>query len=276
TGTPAPASLLAQRRGVVIAKTATVLALISAAVVLPDLLGVLVVAIVIVGVLPLPGRAERKCREAKRRDAENAWINAYRAAEDALSVGPLQRKRQQLQGVKTAFESVEPERQKELANLAQHARDIQLHHYLEQQLIRAHKIPDIGPQRKATLAAWGIETAADVTWQAIAGVQGFGPTLQSRLVAWRVLIESHFVFDAKRAVPQPDIDAVECRWRRRRSDLEQQLRAGAEESRRMNSYLRQRRLAIARDLEAPARAWAQAMADVEVFDRAMKMRRSTP
>jgi DNA-binding helix-hairpin-helix protein with protein kinase domain len=274
-GTPPLASLVVRRRVAAVTKVAGVLLLIGSGVVLTDLLLLMAIAAVILAVVPLPGGTERKQRSARLRDAESAWIGAYRAAEDALSVQPLLRKRKDLQQLKDTYESIDAEKRNELAKLTQNAREIQLQHYLEHHLIRAHKIPDIGAQRKATLAAWGIDTAADVSWQSVGAVQGFGPMLQARLMAWRHDIESRFVFDVKRAIPQPDVDAVEYRWRRRKTDLEQQLRAGAEEARRTNQYIRQRRLAIAKDLESPARAWAQASADVDIIHRALSLRRTT-
>jgi DNA-binding helix-hairpin-helix protein with protein kinase domain len=247
----------------VLGKVIGIIIAIGVLVTAPDWLVAVMAAIIVVAFLPLPGAAERKARVHRFHDAERAWNEAFRAAESALSVDVLLRKRRDLERLRSSYETCEPERQKELAALTQNARALQLQHYLERYLIRAHAIPDIGAQRKATLAAWGIHTAADVSPQRLATVHGFGPTLRSRLMAWRLGIEAQFVFDAARAVPQQEIDALEYRWRRRRADLEAQIRAGAAEARRANQAIRQRRVTIANELAAPARAWAQASADLE-------------
>lgn len=277
TGAAIPVALSVRRRMAIVAKIIGVLALGGLAVTSPDWIVIVIAAIVVVGLVPLPGAAERRQRRRRFHETERSWRDAYKAAENALSVEPLLRKRLDLQRLKTAYESADAEKQRELAKMMQNAREIQLEHFLERRLIRSENIPDIGPKRKATLAAWGIETAADVTWQSVRSVQGFGPALQSRLLGWRAHIESQFVFDAKQAIPRQDLDAVEYRWRRRKSDLQQQLRTGADEVRRLNSAIRQRRLSVAKELEPAARRWAQARADLDVVDAAFCLRRgATP
>jgi DNA-binding helix-hairpin-helix protein with protein kinase domain len=272
TGDPAPMVLSVRRWMAAVGKIVAALGLVGVGIAWPALTMMVVAGIVLIAVLPLPGAAERKRRMAAFQAAEREWLAAYRTAEGALSVDPLLRKRLELQRLKTTYENADKELQNELATLAQSAREIQLQHFLERHSIRTHDIPDIGPKRKATLAAWGIDTAADITWQSVAAVQGFGPALQSRLMAWRASLESRFVFDTKRAIPQQDLDAVEYRWRRRKTDLEQQLRVGAEEARRIHQGIRQRRQTIAKELGSPARRWAQTRADLEVIDRALSFR----
>jgi DNA-binding helix-hairpin-helix protein with protein kinase domain len=275
TATPVPLALRTRRRMTLAVKIVSVFVFGGIAVASPSWMLIFVAAAVAMAMCPLPGAAERKARLTRLHEAERAWNAAYKAAESAVSVEPLLRKRLELQRLKAAYQALDGEKQNELAKMTQNAREIQLTHYLERHLIRVHDIPDIGPKRKATLAAWGIDTAADITWQSVAAVQGFGPSLQARLLAWRGWIESRFVFDATRAVPQQDLDAINYRWRRRKADLEQQLRTGADEARRANAAIRQRRQAIAKELQRPAREWAQAAADVEEIDRELSMRRAT-
>jgi DNA-binding helix-hairpin-helix protein with protein kinase domain len=275
TGAALATGLRLRRRMTLGAKVTGMLLLGGLAVAWPGWTVVFIAAIVVTALVPLPGTSEIGARKRRLQEAERVWHDAYRAAEAALSVDSLLRKRTELQRLKTAYEAADAEKQNELADLAQNARAIQLDQYLERHLIRTHDIPDIGPRRKATLAAWGIDTAADITWQSIASVQGFGPALQARLMGWRSFVESRFVFDAKRAIPQQAIETVEYRWRRRKEDLEQQLRAAVEDARRTNAAIRQRRLAFARQLQAPAHGWAQARADVEVALQELSFRGGT-
>lgn len=272
TGAPVVGGLRARRAAAVAAKTIGIATFCMALLEAPQMFVLMVGAIIVVTLLPTPGGAERRRRQAALREAERLWAEAYKAAERELSVDPLLRLRLEMQRLRKTYESVEAEKQAELAKMMANAREIQLQHHLEHNLIRNHSIPGIGPQRKATLAAWGIDSAADVSYQSLAVVQGFGPALQSRLMAWRALVEARFVFDPKRAIPQQDITAVEYRWARRKSDLEQQLRAGAENARRLNRSIRERRESIATGLTEPARQWAQARADVDVINRALSLR----
>lgn len=268
-GAAVPMVLTARRRMLIVAKVAAALLLALAGAVFPNWALFFVSAIALIVVVPLPGAAERRRRLARFKEAERAWAEAYRRGESEVSVEPLQRKRLGLQPLKSAYEGLAAEKQKELAKMTQNAREIQLHRHLEQHLIRTQAISDIGPKRKATLSAWGIDTAADITWPALHAVQGFGPALRLRLLNWRAAIESRFVFDMKRAVPRQDLDALDYRWERKRMELEQQLRAGAEEVRRHRDAIVGRRRHVAQQLEAPARAWAQAAADLEAINQAI-------
>jgi DNA-binding helix-hairpin-helix protein with protein kinase domain len=267
TGAPAPSGLRRRRRTAIFAKVTAVPVLIGAATMFPGWIGLCVLLLLVVMLLPFPGAAERKRRQVRFREAERAWVDTYARCERDVSVAPLQARRAALAGLKNLYDALPAQKQSELGSMTANARSIQMQRYLEQEFIRNHSIPDVGPKRKATLAMWGIVTAADVSWQSLARVQGFGPTLQRRLIAWRATLESRFVFDLKRAIPQQDLDAFEYRWQRRKIDLEQQLHAGAAEARHINECIRQRRGLVAKELEMPARAWAQARAAVDALAR---------
>ena len=69
--------------------------------------------------------------------------------------------------------------------LENNKRAAQLHRYLDRYLIANAKIKKIGSGRKAVLASFGIETAADVDQYKILAIQGFGPGLVAELMAWK-------------------------------------------------------------------------------------------
>ena len=52
--------------------------------------------------------------------------------------------------------------------------------FLEQYFIKNNKIEGIGHSRRAVLLSYGIETAWDVTRQAVDQLPGFGPALNPR------------------------------------------------------------------------------------------------
>ncbi|HMH53871.1 MAG TPA: hypothetical protein VK548_26805, partial [Candidatus Acidoferrum sp.] len=51
--------------------------------------------------------------------------------------------------------------------------------------IASTPLPKIGPGLKATLASYGIETAADVASRTVSAVPGFGATRTKELLLWR-------------------------------------------------------------------------------------------
>lgn len=62
--------------------------------------------------------------------------------------------------------------------------------YLSRFAVADAAIPGVGTRRKATLAGYGVQTAADVTAQTLARVPGFGPQLTADLLAWRARLEA--------------------------------------------------------------------------------------
>ncbi|QVN04501.1 topoisomerase DNA-binding C4 zinc finger domain-containing protein [Pseudomonas rhodesiae] len=68
--------------------------------------------------------------------------------------------------------------------------------FLDRFLIRRASIPGIGAGKTATLASFGIETAADITASAVRAVPGFGEALTAKMLAWRQGHESKFRYNA--------------------------------------------------------------------------------
>jgi DNA-binding helix-hairpin-helix protein with protein kinase domain len=75
------------------------------------------------------------------------------------------------------------EEKRRLQQLEQNKRNAQLSRFLAKYYIARARIPKVGSARKATLASYGIETAADVVRRRIEGVPGFGPSTRPRLAA---------------------------------------------------------------------------------------------
>jgi hypothetical protein len=57
--------------------------------------------------------------------------------------------------------------------------------FLDRFYLRYAQISGIGPAKKATLASYGIETAADISRNAVLAVPGFGEVTFTKLLAWR-------------------------------------------------------------------------------------------
>ncbi|WP_167332133.1 helix-hairpin-helix domain-containing protein [Pseudomonas vranovensis] len=99
--------------------------------------------------------------------------------------------------------------------------------FLDRFLIRRATIPGIGPAKTATLASFGIETAADVTASAVRAVPGFGEAFTGKMLAWRQSHEAKFRYNTS---PDPsDIqaeNAARSASAARQIDLQKKLRSG--------------------------------------------------
>jgi DNA-binding helix-hairpin-helix protein with protein kinase domain len=104
-------------------------------------------------------------------------------------------------------------------------RDLQLYRYLDGALIKNAKIKKIGSGRKATLASFGIESAADIDCNKIAAIPGFGTTLVSELLAWREAIAARFVFNPNEPVNPIDVANLKSKFVNRKANLEKSVRA---------------------------------------------------
>lgn len=141
----------------------------------------------------------------------------------------------------------------------------QLHGFLDRHLIRPAKIPGVGEQRKQTLVSFGVESAADVTTSAIAGIPGFGPGLTRNLLDWRNAIERRFVPIAGAAPSPQDVNAVNSKVSAMKAKLEQQLRDGAAQLQNVRHEVLARQNHAKGALEAAAHALAQAEADLAIM-----------
>jgi DNA-binding helix-hairpin-helix protein with protein kinase domain len=119
------------------------------------------------------------------------------------------------------------EQSRQIKILEQKKRDVQLNRYLERFIIAHAKISKIGSGRKAVLASFGVETAADVNEQKLSTIQGFGPTLIAALMAWRESVAKRFVFNASEPINQNNLIALKTRIANRRAQLENKIRASA-------------------------------------------------
>jgi DNA-binding helix-hairpin-helix protein with protein kinase domain len=132
-----------------------------------------------------------------------------------------------LEGTRSHYTRFDSDFQAELKTLHERRRDAQLRRHLERFAIDEAGIKGIGPGRAATLASFGIETAADVGAGSLDPVPGFGPALTKRLVGWRAGLTLHFVFDANEGIHPQDLADLKQRYAARRTELERALQEGA-------------------------------------------------
>ena len=116
------------------------------------------------------------------------------------------------------------EERRQIQVLEQKKRDAQLHRYLDRFIIAHAKIAKIGSGRKAVLASFGIETAADIDHYKISAIQGFGPTLVAALMEWRQNVAKKFVFNVSEPINQIDLVALRSRIANRKTELDNKIR----------------------------------------------------
>jgi DNA-binding helix-hairpin-helix protein with protein kinase domain len=170
--------------------------------------------------------------------------------------------RDKLQAAKAGIDDLPALYQRLAQDLQASVRDKQLDAFLDRFLISDGDIEGIGPTRISALASFNVETARDITYNAVIRVQGIGDALAKRLIAWRQKIEGRFKFDPSKGVPQQDVNALRVRIANERTQLEQSLRDGALQMQQLHSAALGLRLTVKLRLDTAAVALDQAEADM--------------
>ena len=210
-------------------------------------------------------RAAKEDAEKKWRDVEQRWRTM--GGEDPR----FHTQRRELESKKAEYQNLPNFRQRKLQQLEREIHQRQLTKYLDGFRIDKARISGIGHARMITLRSYGIETAADVTSNAILSVHGFGPAYTAKLLAWRDSIERRFVFDPTRGVDPADRQAVEREVDGIRLKLEQELRSGESELRRITEQAKASRSALFSTAEAASKAIGQSEADLVAAKAAVSL-----
>ena len=171
------------------------------------------------------GPNELKGLRQARSQAESSWRGIQEAWAKQPGNKQFLQTRTELNELVRSLSDLPNEERRQIQVLEQKKREAQLNRYLDRFLIANAKIRRIGSGRKAVLASFGVQTAADVDHQRISAVQGFGPALIAELVAWRQNIVKKFVFNASEPVNQNDLIALKTRIANRKSELDKKIRA---------------------------------------------------
>ena len=153
----------------------------------------------IFGVFRLVGQSPETEKFKSRLAAEEKrWAKAFSDWERRCGPSEVLAAKKALSDAKSQFLSLPTEHRNRLASYEANRRDYQLRTFLESYRIRNAKIRGIGPAKEATLASYGIDTAASVNYGAIVRLPGFGHASAQPLLDWRRRLEARFVFS-----PQP-------------------------------------------------------------------------
>ena len=136
-------------------------------------------------------------------------------------------------------------------------RDQQMHYFLESHQINKARIEGIGQVRKNTLLSYGIETAADITLSAISQVSGFGPSLSQKLLSWRKLLESEFIFDPSKGIDKRDLDKLELDIAQKKQKIRMVLDSAQGELMQIKNDIENKRKFLLEELEKLEKEKAQ-------------------
>ena len=134
--------------------------------------------------------------------------------------------------------------------------------FLERHFIDTATISGVGPTKKAALRSFGIETAADVTWDKVIAVKGFGEFLTRAVVDWQKACERRFVFNPRMAVTTADINTVQAQIAARKHKIETELNAGAVTLQRTSQEMTNKANYLKPQLQMASQKLAQVRADI--------------
>lgn len=206
-----------------------------------------------------------------KQDSERTWSDIQRrwSAHDASQ--RFGSKLGELKTRKTEYQNLATVRQQKLQQLEKEVYQRQLERFLDGYRIDKAQISGIGHARKITLRSYGLETAADITMNAVLAVPGFGPTYASKLLVWRSNIEQRFIFDPRRGVDPQDKRTVETEIQNRRAKLEQELRSGVTVLRQLSAHVQSTHTSLHKSADIAVKNLAQVEADLAAGNAAFSL-----
>jgi DNA-binding helix-hairpin-helix protein with protein kinase domain len=161
---------------------------------------------------------------------ESQWDAALQDWEKRCGVDRIEALKASLVEAKAKYQGLRKEEGDRLAQYQAQRRERQLRDYLDSFFIRRVKIHGIGPAKQATLASYGIETAADVDQARVLAVPGFGKINSRPLLEWRREIERKFTYNPQsNATDQAAIGKIRSDLAQEAARLRQHLSSGAKE-----------------------------------------------
>jgi DNA-binding helix-hairpin-helix protein with protein kinase domain len=129
--------------------------------------------------------------------ADREWADSVGRWQATVGAQRFLEAKEELAQAKRSFEGLAAAEKARLEEAQRNRREQQLKTWLEQFQIRRFRIKGIGTAKVATLASFGIETAAEVERGRLFRVPGFGPQSSQPLLDWRRRLEGRFVYDPR-------------------------------------------------------------------------------
>lgn len=162
----------------------------------------------------------------EERQARNQYEQAKALWEKDAGTASFDSKLSELERMRREYENLPNYRKHRYQLLESKKQEIQLRNFLDGFEIEKAQISNIGPTRKAMLASYNIETAADIPLTHVLPVPGFGPALTENLTSWRKSIERKFRYDPSKPTDPQAIAKLEQELAKKKTDLERELSQG--------------------------------------------------
>jgi DNA-binding helix-hairpin-helix protein with protein kinase domain len=268
TPTPLPENLRRAKRNQILKRILAVLIVVGVFITAPKA-GIIYIIVFIAALTlffsKIEDSTERKARINARNLAESKWVGAEDRWKKEAGEGLFNEKLGELHKLKSQYENLAGEYEKEKKILHSTIRQRQLYRFLDGFFIEGQWIKGIGSSRKALLASFGIETAADIDYFKIIQISGFGKSLAGELVNWRKGIEGKFLFNPSKGIDKSDIDALNQKFSNLRRQIEGCLLAGEEELKKLKHNALMKRQSLRKEIEAVARTYVQTIADASII-----------
>lgn len=161
---------------------------------------------------------------------ESEWNEALDRWERRCGIEKIENLKATLTDAKRTYEGLAGERAEHIRVYQTNRQSFQLAQFLDKFRIRDYKISGIGPTKLATLASYGVETAANVTQEKVLAVPGFGPINSKPLFQWQQERARTFVYNLQpNAADQFEFNKIMASIEQRAQTLRQTLTSQARE-----------------------------------------------
>lgn len=227
------------------------------------ILGLVLIAVACKLLFGTPDAFDAVGMKAKAAKAE--WETARKAFDQVAGNGTFLKARQDAEALIQQAQDLPGKEAGRIAGLEAKRRDLQLRKHLERFKIDQAKVSGVGEARRLTLRSFGIETAADVDYNRVVAIKGFGPSTANNLVKWRRAAEAKFTFDPGKAVDPQDIASVKAEIAKSRSDIVTRLNQTAGMLQKAERDARASRAALDPRYTAAWAAFRQAEVDLRAL-----------
>ncbi len=215
-----------------------------------------------------PTRAVKRLRRAALLAAQDQFAAAAQQWRKHADLHDLAARRAQLEAMLAAYRALPAKYTAERARIEADKPRQQLRAFLDTYQIDDTVIPGIGKRRKATLRAFGIESALDLDERLDQiAIPGFGAARRGALKSWVFFLKQRFRYDPSRPIEPAILADLQQRERRERADLERELRGGPQALRAAAEERIARRDALRGELRVLAERVARARANVAALRR---------
>ncbi|MBD2745987.1 hypothetical protein IC232_04660 [Microvirga sp. BT688] len=190
--------------------------------------------------------------------AEAEWV--LRTSADEFS-----RQKASIQTLREGWDKLPALSRRKHDELKQNQWALQRRRFLEGFLITDARIDGMSNERRAFLASYGIETAADLDIARFNAVPGLPTRTLDSLIAWRTSIEQDFLFNPNLPVDPVDIARVDRELLAERRRLESQMRNGLANLKQIRRDIEAARRTLKEPTERAYRHYAQAQIDAAVI-----------